>query len=810
MNWTTEQNAAFDFFATGEGNAIFEAFAGSGKTTTIVQAFSEAPESKILYAVFNKKNQIEAEGKVRDSRVSVKTLHSVGLWYLKKVWGNGLKADKNLDYERSQSAAGILANDKEAIGLIARLVGFLKNETIAPTKEQAYEVAEVRECLAGEQRKNDLIVDAALAVLEASKQRDAEGRISFNDMVWLPVALDIVTPYFDLVCIDEAQDMNLPQLTMARSAAKGRIIVVGDRNQAIYGFRGAASGGMSMMQSTLSAQAFGLTVSQRCAKAIAAEAANIVPNFKATETAPDGKVEYVRDAFSAVVGDAILSRTNAPIMPLALQFLRKDIPARIEGRDLGEQLLNMIRGFRASSVEELIGKIRQWEEKQCARAAINAKGNDERIAKKCEQFHDIAESLITLTENLDTVEQVQARIDNLFQDTNGQSKPAVVLSTVHKAKGLEWNRVFILNDTFGKNKKADASEERNVRYVAITRARQELYYVGGSQPVPAPVKPVAVAQPVPALPVAKPAPASKPALPARKLKAKSVAEICAAVEVAAQKLDAQHHKMDDYKLAQGQTYCKVGDVQLISGDEYVCTMVNKSRSRWQCLVRKSKTATMRAFGKDGVTEKEVTFKQARETMDLSASRDVSQAILRRMSADELQTFLNGGARAVRERNENKQSDSTERNPNMPKTKSGEVSYAGRGDYIRKLKADGVKRGDLMEKVKAKYPGSSSGKCLAVFDGKSKARKTLAPATTAAKKKSTPPPAPKKKASAKAAPKAPAPKAKKKVTTAAKAPTTEAPDVAAAPVPPPPAPRKVEVQAEAPAAEPTAESDQAPA
>ena len=93
-------------------------------------------------------------------------------------------------------------------------------------------------------------------VLELSKQKDSENRISFDDMVWLPCAMGIVKPTFDLVTIDEAQDMNLPQLTMAQQSCRkgGRIVVVGDSRQAIYGFRGAVQDAMEMMEITLRAQ----------------------------------------------------------------------------------------------------------------------------------------------------------------------------------------------------------------------------------------------------------------------------------------------------------------------------------------------------------------------------------------------------------------------------------------------------------------------------------------------------------------------------------------------------------------------------
>lgn len=52
----------------------------------------------------------------------------------------------------------------------------------------------------------------------------------------------------------------------------------------------------------------------------------------------------------------------------------------------------------------------------------------------------------------------------------------MVCSSVHKAKGLEWNKVVLVADTF---KKGTEGEEANIYYVAVTRAKQTLVQVGG-------------------------------------------------------------------------------------------------------------------------------------------------------------------------------------------------------------------------------------------------------------------------------------------------------------------------------------------
>jgi ATP-dependent exoDNAse (exonuclease V) beta subunit len=254
------------------------------------------------------------------------------------------------------------------------------------------------------------------------------------------------------------------------------VIVVGDDRQAIYGFRGAVQDGMGMMRVTLRASTLGLTTTYRCPKAVVRIAAEIVPDYKAADSAPEGEVGTVAEIEKHVqIGDAILSRLNAPLMPLALSLLRKNIPARIEGRDIGRQLIGMVRTMKAKSVPHFIERVEGWLAKQIERLQ-KSKGAD----KKIEQSRDISETLKALAMDCKSVAEIEQRITNLFQDSDSNSKPAVVLSSVHKAKGLEWPRVFLLSETF--RQKSGTGEEANIYYVAVTRAQKALYFVGGDAP----------------------------------------------------------------------------------------------------------------------------------------------------------------------------------------------------------------------------------------------------------------------------------------------------------------------------------------
>jgi len=475
VTWSDEQQAIFQWFALGQGNMVVQARAGTGKTTTIKEAFNHAPEDgRLLYAVFNKKNQREAQEKITDGRVEVKTLHSLGFAFIKRVWADA-KPEDAVEFDRIETVSPGLP--EEIVTLVVKLVGFCKNTFVkVPELNPVLDLADARDICASDELEATFppvkLAQLAIDVLRASLEKDAAGRISFNDMVWLPVAAGWVKPTFSLVVVDEAQDMNMPQLLMAERACKsgGRICIVGDDRQAIYGFRGAASDGMHMMKQRLNAGTLGLTTTYRCPKAVVALANTIVTDYTAAPSAPEGEVlEMSLGAAveSLKVGDAVLSRLNAPLMGIALGLLRKGTPARVEGRDIGAQLVGMVRKLKAKSVPDFLRKLEVWGEKQVRRARA---AGGKHVESKVELAKDQVATLTAVAEGCQNVAQVETRITEIFQDTDGNRAPAVICSSVHKAKGLEWDRVCLVSSTF----KGGSDEESNIFYVAVTRAKKTL------------------------------------------------------------------------------------------------------------------------------------------------------------------------------------------------------------------------------------------------------------------------------------------------------------------------------------------------
>jgi len=483
IKWSPEQAKFVQWFRTGKCNYVVRARAGTGKTFNIIGGIDQAPEDLIIYLVFGAKNRDEAVAKITDPRVQVLSLHQAGFRFgIKKYWPKA-HMDGEVEWDRIRTACGGEVPD-EVASEIFRLVGFAKNVFCGIPEQDDVEALAIDrdiDCEAFEAPEDggwdvSRLAEVCIDVLKLTCIPDAQNRICFNDMVWLPIAMNWISPRFKLVVVDECQDQNAPQLEIARRLClpEGRIAVVGDDRQAIYEFRGACQNGIDRMKEILNAEEQSLTFTRRCAKAIVREAQAFVPDYRAFDDAVEGIVD---DLFSGKLveqarrGDAILSRLNAPLVPLWLSFIRRGIACKIEGRDMAASFLAIIKKFKARSIPEVVRKAEAWGARMTARLGKL----DDRKAAKAALIQDQVATIIAIVDGLGSVAEIEPRIDAIFADTSKEGNNAVILSTVHKAKGLEWNRVFILCSTF----KFKGGQEDNIKYVAITRAKTHLTYVDG-------------------------------------------------------------------------------------------------------------------------------------------------------------------------------------------------------------------------------------------------------------------------------------------------------------------------------------------
>ena len=221
-----------------------------------------------------------------------------------------------------------------------------------------------------------------------------------------------------------------------------------------------------------------LSVSYRCATSIIAEARAVVPEIESAPgaaagvvaTCASGELYRAMEDGNVREGAYVLSRTNAPLVPMCLYALQCGIKASIQGKDIGKSLVTLLRRAEHPATHDALLWLRAWVQTECAR--LDAAGHEQAV----EALRDRFECLVALSEGLRTVDEVVGRIDALFADDGG---PRLIFSSVHKAKGLEADIVYLFAPTFF-HKKGDPREERNLYYVAVTRARRELVIVDGS------------------------------------------------------------------------------------------------------------------------------------------------------------------------------------------------------------------------------------------------------------------------------------------------------------------------------------------
>lgn len=309
--------------------------------------------------------------------------------------------------------------------------------------------------------------------------------ITYDEMLYAPLHFGCQVQQFDNVLLDEAQDSNVPriELTERMMSARGRLLAVGDRHQSIYGFTGADSDAMPNIIARFNCKVLPLSVSFRCPQAVVDYAQQFVgTHIHAAPGAPEGRIRRAEgwdwvEAEQFRPDDAILCRYNAPLVKHAYDFMRNGTPFRLAGRnDFGGKLRKLVTQWgTVRSLDGVEEGLSEWlaGEEQIAR--------EKDKPGRAETARDLVFTLREIMRRCrqsggDSVTMVVAEIDRLFVKPG---KPALTLSSIHKAKGLEWQRVFWLLHQAPRNAQQEwqQQQENNLRYVATTRAQHELVLV---------------------------------------------------------------------------------------------------------------------------------------------------------------------------------------------------------------------------------------------------------------------------------------------------------------------------------------------
>lgn len=466
---TKEQEAIWNAIENTDGHVFVNAGAGTGKTFTIVEGANRINGQKAAFLAFNKSIASELAERLPED-VEAKTFHAFGFAAIRNA---GIRTKVN--FKKLTTIIKQLLGADYYHAPLAKLVSLVKGSLV-----DGKDVGSIRALIDKydiqfeSQREENLAIQSIPAILNICKNETHH--IDFDDMIWLPLINDYPLPNYDVMFVDEAQDFNESQRELiSRCVNGGRCIIVGDINQAIYGFRGADSNSIKMFEQRLSMgdreiAHFPLTISWRCPKTVVTEANRYVLDFNAHQNAPMGTVNE-NAAFNPQTDDMVLCRYNAPLVKAFYDLIMQGKSAYILGRDMTKGLINAVNKIsrnKQMGTEEFWGLFQTDFDYNYAKLIEDGKEN------QAFSLEDKKDCISIFVKKATTVGGIIEEIKRVF---DGNDSGEIMLSTVHKAKGLEADNVYILATERMPHPKGN-NEENNICYVAITRAKRNLFYCG--------------------------------------------------------------------------------------------------------------------------------------------------------------------------------------------------------------------------------------------------------------------------------------------------------------------------------------------
>lgn len=497
IKYSKYQKDIFDYIEHGQGHLVVEAAAGSGKTFTLIKCLELIPNDKrILLTAFNKDIVNELKKKAKEfPNVECKTLHGLGMLMVMKNVDEMSPVPEIFKYSSqfySNPSAYTKINlfrlkkhdRKTYMDNVKKYVDFARYFLCQTPKdldeiEKAYEI----ETVADEK-------EVAMKLLEWGKTNLKT--MDYTDMIWLPNVLNLkpIGLQYDYIMVDECQDMNKAERELVLKCFKmgTRMVSVGDENQLIYQFSGSDKDSLNTLKNLPNTKCLPLSISYRCADSIVEYAQRIVPSIEKNDDHRAGNVledvplEDVKD------GDMVLCRTNAPLVDLYNRYLKLGKKSYIVGKDIGSNMKTIIESMNMTEVNwgniEKDGLfIRLYDDLFETRNKIMAESNvSKEDAINSRQFQDkldMINAIGAMANGINSVDELLGKIDVVFPKK--VQKEGIKLSTIHKSKGLECENVYIACKSLMPSKNAttkwEKRQERNLMYVAYTRAKNKLGFL---------------------------------------------------------------------------------------------------------------------------------------------------------------------------------------------------------------------------------------------------------------------------------------------------------------------------------------------
>lgn len=498
------QHEFFDVITDTAESILLIAVAGSGKSTSIAWSTVCIPSNQnvqiLMFGNRTAKDMHKKMDEVREAtgmrlpNIRVSTFHSLGLgalrYWLKQRGVTIQDLDQHKHKTRNILKKKLSEEDYTMYGSFVRdLVGKAKGVGLGVpgmVDDNDYAWHEMIDhyglILDSEHAELDRAIAIARKTLRFSNlQAEHDGIIDFDDMLYCPLLFGCRFYQLDVIYGDEMQDTNEVRREIMRRALKrgGRVICVGDPKQSIFGFTGATNGAMELIKKQFRCREMMLNVSYRCPQVVADQVKDIVPYFTVHPNNVRGDIfDVTMDELLPVLnekGDAILCRNVAPIVSLAFKLIARGKACHVLGSEIGKGLASLVKRMEAESIQHLEGKIAQWRDAEVERHMQN--DHEDRAAQVIDKVGCILVMCENLPESMKSVDGLLKRIDALFQDEEN----TLCLSSIHKAKGREWDNVTVYMPELSPSPRAkkawELEQEENLIYVRDTRCTKLLMFL---------------------------------------------------------------------------------------------------------------------------------------------------------------------------------------------------------------------------------------------------------------------------------------------------------------------------------------------
>lgn len=483
-------------------NFAVQATAGSGKSHTSRLLAAARPNDKHLMMMFS--DTLYQEALIKNAgmgNVATAKIYATGAQAMNQRHPSVQFADmsseesrfKYLRWFHAHSLLKRVRNDKQresAAWLLSRCFDMLRltltemddmesvSDTLADYDLDLPKGFVIDECL-------PLFIGAA----EYGRNQIVQGVRDFTDMVWIPSVEDYkLRLECDVLIIDERQDLSAAQDGLIQRVNSVEQRHFGDRYQSIFGFGGASSAAMDTAIAQCDGRVMPLSISYRCPDGVVARAKLISPEMEHWDEHPANGPDCVQEIMEGEMrphlqaGDVILSRRKAPMVRLCLELLKEGYNVTIKGDDVAKKMRGDVMELRVmnnwndstASFHSLLSRFKGDK----ARGILSRPfTNTERALQ---QLDDRVNCLQYFFEQLrpPTFGDFILQLATAF-DRKGAN---ILMMTIHKAKGLEWDRVLLLEHsklplTWNGQSDEQYTQEQNVLFVGLTRAKQKLFLV---------------------------------------------------------------------------------------------------------------------------------------------------------------------------------------------------------------------------------------------------------------------------------------------------------------------------------------------